>query len=306
MKFFPFIIFVFLIISGCDFLDFNDQDHQNGLNIYLVKDGQLDNSEKDIPLENLKLEEFPWVNNEEIELYDWSAHVFYLNKEKEREKYSRRYFLVKSGNDPLFLGYFFPPYLSSLSEFPSVLAADDFLFPNDVIEIGGIFGGYFMDEMDNNTEFKKALKKNHLLKEGIRVDLISAKKISPDILEYTIEVTNLEDGKLYILDPEKMGSSRFHYFTNGITFIQNGNYFSPENFSFTATEEILPEWYYALKPSESIIRTIRLDGYPVMPSGKVTASFHFPGQPEKLKYWKKQDGRIWLGSYHLEKELILE
>jgi len=306
---FRFIIpgLIFLIVSGCSFFDFvDDASRPGGINIYIVGDGQLSKYETEVDLNTLELERNPWVSMADIAFYDWSAHIFYLRKDKERERYSGRHFLVKWGDEPLFLGYFFPPFSSALSFYPSVIAADNYMYSDDVIEIGGIFGGFHDEAMDKNARFKKALKETGLFREGIHVELTSAHKKNASTVEYTLEITNLENKNIYVFDPDKMGSPRFHYYTNGVSFTKDGTSYYANSMEVTASEGVFSSWYCRLSPGKSITRTIELSGFDSLPSGKVNVRFHFPGYPEKSGKWKKSDGRVWLGSYWIEQEITMQ
>src|SRR5210317_413927 len=124
--FLAFVAIVFLCSCSDEYSE--DINSGEGINIYLVKDGQIERSQTDVDLESLEIEKTPWIRNSEIEFYDWSSHMFYLKKEKEREKFGGLYFVVTENNHPLFPGYFMFPYSSSLSYFPSVLAWDNYFY----------------------------------------------------------------------------------------------------------------------------------------------------------------------------------
>ncbi len=300
------LLFIIIFISSCCDEDFDSENLGDGtqINIYLVKDGQIDYSNKEVNLESLELDKEPWLKHSEIEFYDWSAHMFYLNTEKERAKYSGRYFLVKADNEPLFLGYFMSPVSSSSSYFPSITAWDGFFYSNDIVEIGG-FGSYHKKTMDTNIKFKESLLDAGLLKEGIEVDLVKVRIKNSTSIKYTYKVTNLDTEKIYILDPEKMGASRFHYHTNGVSFIKNDSYYYAEDKIVTSTEVFNLSWYYKLAPGQTITRTVILNGFSSLPSGDVKCHFSFPGMNLKNNNWEKSDGRIWLGGFWVEKELNL-
>ncbi len=274
------------------------------INIYLVKDGQIDYSNKEVNLESLELDKEPWLKHSEIEFYDWSAHMFYLNTEKERAKYSGKYFLVKADNEPLFLGYFMSPVSSSFSYFPSITAWDGFFYSNDIVEIGG-FAGFHKETMDANIKFKKSLQEAGLHKAGIDVELLGLKRVNSSTLKYTFKVINLDTENIYILDPDKMGASRFHYYTNGVSFMKDESYYYAEDKSVTSVKNFNSSWYYKLAPEQSITRTVILDGFSSLPSGDVKCHFSFPGMNLKNNNWEKSDGRIWLGNFRVEKELNL-
>jgi len=303
--FFLLIIFIF---SSCidDDVDYRKEGDGTQINIFLVKDYQIEPEQTKVELTNLELENVPWLKHADIEFYDWSSHIFYLNNEKERAKYSGKYFLVKADNEPLFLGYFISPLSSSMLYFPSILAWDNMFLPNDVAKIGG-FGNFHKKDMDSNVKFKKSMENAGLLKKGIEVDLIDLKRKNSTTLKYSFKVTNLDTESIYILDPDKMGSSRFHYYTNGVNIQKDSKYFWPNDFDSTPSDKINLSWYHKLAPGSSVTRTVSQNGYTNLPTGEVKASFVFPGASlKKSGEWRKSDGRIWLGEFWVEKELIIE
>jgi len=262
-------------------------------------------SDTSIDINTLNLEPNPWVKSSDIELYDWSSHSFYLNTQKEKAKYSGRHFVVFSGDERLFLGVFFPLYMSSFPQIPSILPMDEFFSPGDVIQFGQL-GHRFTGEMNNLDIFKKALISSGLLHNGIKLELLNLQKKNNSTVAYTFEVTNLDTETLYLLDPDKMGDSRFHYVTNGVNFVKNNSYYFPENSQHTSFETVPDNWYFKLRPGQKMLRTVELTGFSSLPTGVVKCWFSFPGSIIKSGEWKKGDGRIWLGDYYIEKELELE
>lgn len=304
MKYLLFLVFIFLLSSCCK-EDFDSSVKGDGtqINIYLIKDGQIERSQTEIDLESLELEKLPWIKHSEIDFYDWSAHIFYLNVKKERAKHTGKYFLVKGENKSLFLGYFMSPFSSSSSYFPSITAWDGIFYSNDIVEIGG-FLGFHKKTMDTNIKFKESLLDAGLLKEGIKVELITLKRENSSTLKYTFKVTNLDTENIYVLDPDKMGTSRFHYYTNGVSFRKDNVYYSAHDFEFTSSDKISSNWYYRLLPGKSVTRTVKLSGYTALPIGTVDASFSFPGASHLEEgEWKKRDGRIWVGNFRTKKEM---
>ncbi len=300
-----FICFIFLLFSCSDEYSSNYRNRNSDINIYLVQEGQLEIHDSEVDLNTLELERFPWVKDTEIEFYDWSAHTFYLNREKAKSDLGGRHFVVTSGEKRLFVGVFFPMYLSSVPSMPSVLPDDGYFAPKDVIQFNR-FGHFYPIDLDAKTAFKSELFDAGLLRAGIDVKLTQLKKLNSTTLEYTYTVVNRDLEPIYILDSDKMHADRFHYFTNGVSFrYYNKNYWA-QNFETTASEEINEAWYYKLLPGKSITRTLEIDGFESIPSGKVEAAFRFPGANlKKTGEWKKQDGRIWLGSFMTEQEIIL-
>jgi hypothetical protein len=305
MKYF-FIVFISIFLFSCGDADVLYRRNGAGeINIYIVKEGQLQIHDKDFDLDKLKLEAEPWVKNSDIELYDWSSHTFFLNKPVEKEKYSGRHFVVVSGDKPLFAGVFFPMYMSSFPQLPAITPEDDYFSPRDIIQFSQ-FGYQFPNEQIKSDEFKDALIDAGLLSNGIKVDLTQVKKKGQNTLEYTFEVTNLDTKTLYIPDPNKMGVSRFHYITNGVYFFYEDNYCYSNLSDHTAFETFSESWFYKLQPGRKMTRTLEQSGFSCSFSGKAKCSFSFPGATIKTGDWVKTGGRVWQGSYYVEKELVIQ
>lgn len=309
MKKILFFILVPLVIS-CDneAIDIRGKT-ETEINIYLEKAGGIENYTSDTGIETILLESKPWLKNSEIELYDWSSHMFYLNTAKEKEKYAGRKFVVEQEpshhevqNKRLFIGVFFPVYMSSVPQIPFISAYDGFT-PADVVSFSQ-FGLYPHENMDDQLEFKEALINAGYFHKGIDVEMLRIDRKSSSTLSYTFRITNNDDEYLYILDPNKMGEGRFHYFTNGISLWKNStSYFSQDQ--SISVPEVKSSWYTKLAPQKSMERTITLSGFTDLPTGSVQYSFSFPGSQVSTGEWKKSDGRIWLGSKFIQGEINL-
>lgn len=294
------IILVFIITSCGDNWGIDNRYDQNKINIYLAVENDDFVSGEESDLASIGLEIIPWVKSSDIAFYDWSAHAFFLNKEVEKAKYSGRNFVVCNGNKRLFAGVFWPLYMSSYPAVPSILPDDNWFSPKDVILFNS-FGWSFSDVLTDNETFKTALINADLFKEGIEVEITKLKKIDNSTLEYTFQITNNESGNIYLPDPSKLGAKHFHHYTNGVSIQQEGNYFYASGFETEAIEEMKDDWYYKLKPMESITRTMQITGYPTIPTGQVKATFRFPGAYHlETGEWMKPDGRIWIGEYRAE------
>lgn len=301
-----FLAITLILLFSCSESDSSFRKNGNGeISIYIVKEGQLQISDKDFDLNKLALETDPWVKNSDIELYDWSSHTFFLNKPVEKEKYSGRHFVVVADDERLFAGVFFPMYLSSLPQLPAITPEDDYMFPKDVIQFSK-FGEQFPANQLNSDIFKKALADAGLLSRGLQVDLTQVTMKGQGTVDYTFEVTNLDTETLYIADPDKMGVSRFHYITNGIYFLIDNTYCSSSVSDHTSFETFSENWYYKLQPGQRITRTIEKKGFNCLTTGKFKCRFNFPGAIIKTGEWKKPDGRVWQGSYFTEEELIVK
>lgn len=298
-------LFVLVFLTSClDDVENYRNNLQSDIEIYIVKEGQLTVHDTVVDLNSLKLTSEPWVKSNEIELYDWSSHTFYLNTGKEKAKYSGRHFVVTSGEKRHFAGVFFPLHMSSFPQMLAVSPEDGLFYPKDVIHFG-LFH-WFVGIMEQQNEFKKALIAADLLREGIKVEITRVKKKNQTTIEYTFQVTNIDKENIYVLDPDKMGASRFHYVTNGIRLSKDNTYYFPNQVNHTAFDKVQDSWYFKLNPGEKMTREVELSNFPSLPSGKVKCSFSFPGSNMKSGEWKKSGGRIWIGDYYVEKELLME
>ena len=216
-----------LLFSSCidDDIDMQRLENGSGISIYIVKEGQLQihSNPSKSEIDKLELERDPWVIPSEIEFYDWSAHTFYLKKPKDKNEYSGNHFVVASGNERLFAGVFFPPYLSSLPQIPSIVPMDGFQ-PADIIQFG-MFGHSYSGQPDKLANLREALIHSGLYHEGLSVEITHVVKKSATAVNYSFKVTNHDKTILYVLDPDKMGNCRFHYYTNGISFQKGNSYY---------------------------------------------------------------------------------
>ncbi len=277
----------------------------NKIEIYLVKDGQIDYYSDEINLEDLDLEKTPWLRHSDIEFYDWSSHIFYLNRDLEKEKNVRKYFVVTNNKEPLFSGYFFSMVSSYIPMGPTICATDGFFFPKNVVSLNGFGLPQGKQTLNEQSNFRAALENAGFLREGISVTLEDVKRKSSTKIEYSYTITNNDKEIIYVLDPNKMGASRFHYYTNGVSFRQGNKSINAENKSVVASEGILSRWYIGVLPEKSISRKVVLDGFENLPVGNVDAYFAFPGSSNKSGNWRKSGGRIWLGTFRIEKEVFL-
>ena len=298
------LLFLFYGCSNSEDVFVQEDNKKTAISIYLVKEEEPPIATEQANIGNVQLEETPWLKDSEIEFYDWSSHIFYLKAEKRKSHLAGRNFVIKADDERLFAGVFFPPWMSSIPQIPSIIAADEFMLPDDVVAFGQ-FGYLHSGGLNGLESFKSSLIDAGLFMRGIVVDLIELEKNSSSELEYTFKITNKDLMNIYVLDINKMGNERFHYFTNGI-FLKDGDTFYYPNNKSLAKEQIQPGWYKKLRPGEWMTRTAVSTGFTSLPTGSVTCFFTFPGSRVETGNWKKHDGRIWLGRLPMGKEMRLK
>ena len=130
-------------------------------------------------------------------------------------------------------------------------------------------------------------------------------------LVLNIELYNADTFNYYYLDPNKMGVSLFHYFTNGPIF-WNVNYSNSYKHQETVTHpkpwnSWKKEWLTLIKSGERRNISITYNHFDRIPPGKYKVYFEFPG----LNYGISQKdlalngGRIWLGNICMEKNVTI-
>lgn len=119
----------------------------------------------------------------------------------------------------------------------------------------------------------------------------------------TIQVKNHGETSLLILDPDKMGFNRFHYFTHGPVFLDRSQ---PKYYYCNIDSEPTPSfdywelgWFTAIEPGQIIEYSMEYTLETNLEYGDYEVYFTFPGPG--LSRIKREDlfqseGRIWLGS----------
>lgn len=209
---------------------------ESSFSIYLLKDHSLNLQQiKDMSINDLILDDTAWISGDDIEFYDYSTHCIYLSKEK-NEFFTKELsismndqpFVVKANNKRCYIGSFHSGAMSLAPTKPHIDEISTMFFPTDVLYINP--GWDSVDER-NNTEIEISLKNMNKLHSGITIHIENIQVVDnsdTSSVLYTYELVNNDIDDLYVLDPDKMGSDLFHYFTNGIDFRNDDGYFSSE------------------------------------------------------------------------------
>ncbi len=311
-------IFVFLaviLLFGCND-SINELTDDSTFGFYRLKDHSLTISKiKDIDINQLELEETPWLKASDISFYDCSSHCIYLNKSKsdvfiKEDTFSMndQPFVVVAMNRRCYTGSFHSGASSLAPTKPYIDEIGIQFYPEDVLHISR---GWSDNADARNSSFVKYdLTSKNKLHEGLLLQLLDVKILSNSdtaTVQYTYSLINKDTDDLYVLDPDRMGSSLFHYFTNGIDFTGNGHIYYSE---YKKTEQPEPfdswasEWFTKIKSGSAIKRTVTLKGYPHITEGTYVCSFGFSAPPRIDKSSRTlPDGRYWLGELDSENEI---
>lgn len=313
MKAYYLIICLLLLSSiGCkDDVIIPTEDSSFG--IYLLKDRTLNIRDiQNVNINELDLESEPWLASTDIDFYDYSSHCLYLKKIKSELfakevniKMDDQPFILIANNMRCYIGSFHGGALSIAPTKPYMDELDIQFFPADVLHISKAWG----DETDirNNTNIEYDLTTENKLHKGLSLsieDVHITSNLDTASVQYTYIITNNDKDNLYVLDPDKMGSELFHYFTNGVSF------WSSDKYIFSKYKKVIqpepfdswnPEWFTKIKSASTLERTVLLKGYPHIPSGTYKCTFNF-SNPNKIEKIDREmpDGRYWLGNIQTE------
>ena len=292
----------------------------DGFNIYLLKDENMtaDTASKQ-ELSELVLQIRPWVSSNNIEYYDYSAHIIYLNNELiisdntawDISVYGKPFVVIVNG-ERQYLGAFWTG-LSSSMFFGPVINVPQF-YPDDIICIQHWLQQ--SQDLRENEKIRDVLISTGKYHAGLectidKIEILDNNQESNTCtLKYTYTIRNNDIFDLFIFDPDKMESGLFHYFTNGV-YLRNEN-----NLYQSTTGHTSPDhwnswelnWLSLILSGDSITKTVIKTGYPFVPSGSYDCYFRFPGLSHQLSKEERvfPDGRIWIGELNIMKNFDIQ
>lgn len=278
-------LMAFLLLAGCEMSE--NPDHVGELEI--IKDGQV------------------VLDLSDIEYYDFSSHVIYLNENNrldgDFDKLQDAAVTIDGENiyslriHELHSSTFYPgPHIYRMMDM-----FGDFAFR---VRFG------FMDDGESGTpndprtdaRIRNVLKKHGKLREGLSLEILSVSKTGADI-KATLRLKNMDPVSYYHLDPGKMGKGLFHYFTNGLTYL---NPDIPEYvYDKTAAEKPEPwnywtrDWLSEIQGNESKVLEFTYSLGAVPQGQDLKFFFDFPSPELSITNrsdLELQSGRVWLGS----------
>ena len=319
-----FIIALLLFITCTRELEPTLPGDGSAFGFYFLQDSSLTlHDVLDKKLDDLTPRAKPWLSANDIEFYDFSSHCIYLKKSKWAlfPQYRNEFelframpykpFWVMANNEKAYIATFHAA-LSSVGRYLPYIDETSFSFyPADVLPIGKVWHSH--DERNNET-VKHALQNDGLYHAGISVELTDVSIVdNNDIatLDYSFSITNNDIDDLLILDADKMGPERFHYFSNG-PVLENSQ--SQRMYQSSFKGVIAPEpydswdpaWFSILKSGDMRSWTVRLKGYEKIEPGEYSCHFNFfhPTRIEKSERFV-DSARYWLGEIN-SNEIVVE
>ena len=290
------------LFAPCSYSDFS---------IYFLQDSSIKTSQVlEQELSKIELQDTPWLSEKDIHFYDFSTHCIYLKTDKSDffENFKEYYqfpsswvekpFVVVAGGERCYIGSFHGGLLSIAPVVPYMDEFDIGGYPEDVMHISKAWGN--SQDTRNDERVKNSLIEANLYRAGLSLELNSVvilENADTSTVQYTFTITNNDQDNLYTIDPDLMGSERFHYFTNGVVLRNESTQDLLESqYKTTVSPGFLQlEWFTKIESNQSIQKTVTLKGYPKIPKGDYTCDFRFPGPPVKRDQRMLTDGRIWMG-----------
>ncbi|NQT63601.1 MAG: hypothetical protein HQ556_11630 [Candidatus Marinimicrobia bacterium] len=310
------IISLSLLIFSCS----EPKSDNNSFEIYFLADSDISEHEaSEVDIGSLALKDEAWVSSSDIDFYDYSSHCIYLKEDKSHffENYdegfyqftpvlSQKPFVVVSGGTRVYVGALHSGLLSLAPAGPYMDEMDVGSYPADVMHISKAWRGD--EDIRSDPDIKDALLTQDLFHAGLKIQLISFQVLDnsdTSTVEYRIRISNNDQDDLYILDPTKMGSALFHYYTNGPdlwdTSIPGHPIYLYSQYKLVEPPEPYDswevDWFSLIESGNRIEHTIQLKGYPFIPDGSYTADMKYAG-PHNIGLDNRYigDGRLWIGS----------
>lgn len=255
-----------------------------------------------------------WITDSDIESYDFSSQLIYLKQDDlftiNPAEFFRVYkgpFEVQLDGRKIYEGTFHASYASTMP-FGAYISVPQF-YSRDIIHIAYSDTSITnLDDPRNDDQIISAMKKLGLYRAGLSctIDEIKVNKNDQDLntseVQFTFTVKNNDPFNYYIPDPDLMGNELFHYFTNGLYFVNPGD----KKFYSYIGESISPQpwddwkiqWLYLLKKGEQISRTLILQKYEYIAPGEYSCSFSYPGLSHRISKEERAraGGKIWMGN----------
>lgn len=277
--------------------------------IYLLKDHSLTISNiLDKGIDELELDEEAWIEDKDIDFYDYSSHCIYLKSNKSAYftkeiaiSMNDQPFIVNANEKRCYIGSFHSCAMSLAPYHPYIDELSIQFYPADVLYIAPSWNQNAEDERNNNY-VERSLRDLNKLHDGLSLvikEIQVVENSDTSTVKYIYELKNNDQDDLYILDPEKMGNKLFHYYTNGIDFRSDTRYISSEYKTVTRPEPYdswQSNWFTKIKSGQSMERTVTLKGYPQIPNGQYSCTFQF-SNPKKIEHEDRyiNNARIWIG-----------
>lgn len=256
------------------------------------------------------------IGPEDIEYYDYSAHLIYLKNHKSFANDIKDIvdFSVYADGVEIYTGHTQSGYSSSM-HLGAVIPIQPSFYPDFIIPIGF---NKIIDSLGNSTpdpreddRIADALKEWNQFHAGLSCELSSVNYSSPNKVVVKLNLRNNDSFNYYYLDPEKMGINLFHYYTNGLhLWDSNKSRYLTHKISVDRPVYNLwdLDWLSVIKGNETVKIKLTYDKFESVSSGEYRAFFRFPGFHSNVSKDEIQqsNGKIWLGEIEAVKIITID
>lgn len=257
---------------------------------------------------NIEFSDSTIITLSDIEFYDSSTQIYFLNQNLPVHDYSSR-FTLKLGNDTILGGAFYSCNLSSPPVTPYFIS-DCFFYGKDKLQIGYYGNG---TNLLRDSRLINTLKANNLLRHGLQVQIDSIRVINSNdesSVICTFTIFNKDAVAYLIPDVTKMGDAYFTDYTGNLSFfaLRSGtNAFIKTTNSTVDRDAISLEDLGILEPETNKTFTYTSSHYyPIIP-GEYNVRLHFMGIVYTAGNFDldQAQGRIWVGEVSTWKKITL-
>lgn len=250
----------------------------------------------------------------DFDYYDFGAHLIYLKDHISSEEILDEDLEmgVYAAGKKIYTVTVVPGYSSYMPQSPIIWTQPTFYTDNilaiDVMNSFETQTGSMTDPRED-PRIVEVLKKSGKFREGLQAEITSVWYGAPDELRLNMVLHNKDKVNYYYLDPEKMGMSLYHYFTNGVILWDTEEHRSYSH--HVQAKEPYPwdgwdmDWMSLLEGGKSVQITLEYHNFENVPPGNYRVFLEFPGlhsQVEKDQLDQRL-GRIWLGKLRIRSEL---
>lgn len=258
------------------------------------------------------------LNHHQIEYYDFSSHIVYLESDHYLPvDFEELGVLSVYADEEKVYDITIQKAVSSYLP-PGPMIWSPAFFGEQIIHIDHLWDISSMAQPEAVTDLRRdervveVLKKYGQFHEGLKAEIISVAFHSSNSVVLELELSNEDSFDYYYLDPEKMGSGLYHYFTNGLflwdgkgeqTYNNNVAHIQPEPWDSWNLE-----WMSLLKSQESKTLFISYGNFDAVPVGEYSALFSFPGLSYQVDrdQVEQNNGQVWLGDLDLSFVLTID
>lgn len=259
------------------------------------------------------------LNHNDFEYYDYSTHLIYMKNNKSFANTIEEIggFTIYADGVKIYSGQTLPGYSSFLPSGAVIVIHTqpsfygDYIIPIGFIQRIDTLGNSVPDPRED-IRIIEALKKYNQFHSGLSCEINSVQYSTQNNVTIELQLSNNDSFNYYYLDPNKMGVSLFHYFTNGLfirdftnkkAFTHKIEIIHPEQWDIWKTE-----WLSLIESNETKIITITYDSFENVLPGQYKATFDFPGLSHQVdkEDIQQNNGRIWLGELNVIKVITIE